>query len=50
MAKTLTKSNNHENPFLTEKPNSLWKKLHENSKRVTKEELLKRVKKLKSER
>jgi hypothetical protein len=48
MSKTESIANHsRENPFLTDKASSLWERLNKGGKKITKEELLKRSKKLK---
>jgi hypothetical protein len=48
MSKSNNKPNNNPNPFHTPKADELWERLDKNGKRISKEELLKRIQKLKS--
>ncbi len=47
MAKTATKISKQENPFLTSMTNGLWEKLDKSRQRVSKEEMVKRINKIK---
>jgi hypothetical protein len=50
MSKINTKVQHGDNPFLTDKADDLWRQLDKGGKRVSKEELLERIRALKEKR